>query len=349
MDEIIRAVRNCPSGALSFAFDGHEAREEVDWLSERSATVTVTRDGPYRVTGAIPLFDPSGGQVARNQGASLEHYALCRCGHSQNKPFCSGMHWYIQFHDPVANPTQPPTMYEWCGGLPALVRLTRLFFERYVPEDPLLAPLFADAPPDHPEKVARWLGEVLGGPPRYRDQHGDYEDFLSAHGNRDFSEEARERWVTLMCRSADAAGIPPDPEFRSTFTAYLEWQSRHVAQHSSSGARPAAKLRSPSWNWGPAGAPPPPSELTSSSTNDGLTVPDADEAVRFDAHIRPLFRQLDRQSMAFAFDLWSYDAVKAHAQAILERLQAGTMPCDSPWPEEKTELFQRWMNEGTQP
>ena len=39
----------------------------------------------------------------------------------------------------------------------------------------------------------------------------------------------------------------------------------------------------------------------------------------FAAEIKPLFREEDRKSMDFAFDLWSYDDVKAHADLILER------------------------------
>jgi truncated hemoglobin YjbI len=42
--------------------------------------------------------------------------------------------------------------------------MTRLFHERDVPQDPLLAPLFANMSADHPERVAKWLGEVFGGP-----------------------------------------------------------------------------------------------------------------------------------------------------------------------------------------
>ena len=33
-------------------------------------------------------------------GASREHYTLCRCGASANKPFCDGSHWRIEFRDP---------------------------------------------------------------------------------------------------------------------------------------------------------------------------------------------------------------------------------------------------------
>jgi len=42
--------------------------------------------------------------------------------------------------------------------------MTRLFYEKYVPADPLLAPLFADMSADHPQRVAKWLGEVFCGP-----------------------------------------------------------------------------------------------------------------------------------------------------------------------------------------
>ncbi|MDQ6837771.1 MAG: (4Fe-4S)-binding protein [Actinomycetota bacterium] len=151
-DEIIRAVRDCPSGALSYAVAGREARDDID--RTRQPVIEVTRDGPYRITGSIPLRSAEGGAEPRAQGSSLEHYALCRCGHSQNKPFCSGMHWYVGFADPVADPERTPTLFEWAGGLPALTRMTRLFYEKYVPADPLLAPLFASMSPDHPERVA---------------------------------------------------------------------------------------------------------------------------------------------------------------------------------------------------
>ncbi len=88
-DAIIAQVRQCPSGALSYAIDGVEYRDQ-----DREPTITVSKDGPYRVTGGIELPDEP-----RAEGASTEHYALCRCGGSKNKPFCDGTHWYIKFHD----------------------------------------------------------------------------------------------------------------------------------------------------------------------------------------------------------------------------------------------------------
>ena len=80
-----------------------------------------------------------------------------------------------------------------------------------------------------------------------------------------------------------------------------------------------------------------------------MSLPSADEPVSFAEHIKPLFRQDDRRSMNFAFDLWDYDDVVANDQAILERLEAGTMPCDGAWPAENVAVFRRWVETGTAP
>lgn len=73
----------------------------------------------------------------------------------------------------------------------------------------------------------------------------------------------------------------------------------------------------------------------------------ADDRVSFDVDIKPLFRGMDHESMAWAFDLASYDEVKEKATAILERLREGSMPCDGAWPAEKIAVFQRWVDAGT--
>ena len=50
--------------------------------------------------------------------------------------------------------------------------------------------------------------------------------------------------------------------------------------------------------------------------------------------------------MTFAFDLWSLDDVSQNADAILNRLQEGSMPCDAAWPKEQVEIFERWISAG---
>jgi hypothetical protein len=69
----------------------------------------------------------------------------------------------------------------------------------------------------------------------------------------------------------------------------------------------------------------------------------------FEKDIKPLFRELDRTSMQRAFDLWSYEDVSGHSDAILGVLRAGNMPCDGPWPADRVDVFQSWIDSGKQP
>jgi len=75
-------------------------------------------------------------------------------------------------------------------------------------------------------------------------------------------------------------------------------------------------------------------------------LPHPDEPVSFEKHVKTLFRHRDRQSMTFAFDLWSYEDVKQNAQPILERLHNGSMPCDGGWQKDKVDAFERWVTTG---
>jgi CDGSH-type Zn-finger protein len=91
--------------------------------------IQVTKDGPYVVSGNLPLSEQW--IVTNAGGESLEYregkkfpaqpqYALCRCGHSANKPFCDGSHQKVQFdgtetasHEPYlkqAETIEGPTM-----------------------------------------------------------------------------------------------------------------------------------------------------------------------------------------------------------------------------------------------
>jgi hypothetical protein len=77
--------------------------------------------------------------------------------------------------------------------------------------------------------------------------------------------------------------------------------------------------------------------------------PDPAASPSFASDIKPLFRESDRASMKRAFDLWSYDDVVAHAQAIAARLKDGSMPCDGRWPDDRVALFERWVKDGSAP
>jgi len=93
MQDIINTVRKCPSGALSYSIDGIEYRDPKE---QRDPILTVLKNGPYYITGGIDLI---GENIEFGEGASKEHYTLCRCGTSENKPFCDGTHRTINFKD----------------------------------------------------------------------------------------------------------------------------------------------------------------------------------------------------------------------------------------------------------
>ncbi len=49
--------------------------------------ITPSENGPYLVSGPVKLTDVDGREIPHP-----DQMALCRCGHSNNKPFCDGTH-----------------------------------------------------------------------------------------------------------------------------------------------------------------------------------------------------------------------------------------------------------------
>ncbi len=88
-NEIIATIQKCPSGALSYSVDDIEHRDR-----EGEPTIFVAPNGPYLVSGRPDLIN-----ITQAEGTSKEHFTLCRCGGSKNKPFCDGTHWYNNFSD----------------------------------------------------------------------------------------------------------------------------------------------------------------------------------------------------------------------------------------------------------
>jgi CDGSH-type Zn-finger protein/truncated hemoglobin YjbI len=333
MDEIVRAVRDCPSGALGLALDGRDQRALADWHGRRDQAIEITKDGPYRVTGSIALTGPDGEAVPQGAGASREHYALCRCGHSQNKPFCSGMHWYIGFSHPEVAPGRVPSLFEWAGGLPGLTQLTRRLYEKLIPADPVLAAAFADLPPGYPEREADRIGAAFGGP-------ADGAPWVPTVTG-EFPADQQARWAVLAAQAADEVGLPSDPQFRAALSAFLTWYASGPLVTSS------GQAALPTWGWTAAGPPDTAAAAPAAQPDQPVTLPGPDEPVSFTTHVKPMFRSKDRQSMLFAFDLWSHDDVRTHAGEVLARVANGSMPCDGAWPDEQVQVFRRWTESGT--
>lgn len=147
-----------------------------------------------------------------------------------------------------------PSLYQWAGGLPALERLTRVFYGR-VPRDPLLAPIFAQMDPGHAQHVAEFIAEVFGGPKHYSERRGGHPAMIGKHLGRHLTEAQRQRWVQLLLECADEAGLPSDPEFRSAFVGYIEWGTRLAVLNSADGVPAPGPAPMPQWDWGPVKGP----------------------------------------------------------------------------------------------
>lgn len=88
-DAIVKQIQNCPSGALGYYF---EEGTKTDETQEAEQLVEVIQNGPLMVYGNL--------KVKLSDGSSKMQYkvsAFCRCGQSQNKPFCDGTHKKIDF------------------------------------------------------------------------------------------------------------------------------------------------------------------------------------------------------------------------------------------------------------
>ena len=94
-DRVAEVVERCPTGALGY--------RRLDGAPEEQAAsppaVRAVRDGPLFVRGDVALVDPAGELVRR-----APRMALCRCGATENPPFCDNSHRRVGFSDGAAPP-----------------------------------------------------------------------------------------------------------------------------------------------------------------------------------------------------------------------------------------------------
>ena len=147
-----------------------------------------------------------------------------------------------------------PTLFEWIGGLDTLRALTREFYKR-VKQDAALEPVFRNMDEGHPEHVALFLGEVLGGPALYSEKHGGHPEMIRHHLNRNLNEAQRRRWMGLLQDTYTGMDVPQDPEFMSSLIGYLEWGTRLAVINSQPGAEVFENAPMPKWGWGETGGP----------------------------------------------------------------------------------------------
>ena len=88
--EIAETVLKCPTGALHF--ERHDGGKSEAVPDRNSASIAA--NGPLYFEGNLTLTLPDGSALRETRAA------LCRCGSSQNKPFCDNTHLETKFSDP---------------------------------------------------------------------------------------------------------------------------------------------------------------------------------------------------------------------------------------------------------
>ncbi|WP_439487230.1 (4Fe-4S)-binding protein [Algoriphagus sp.] len=89
-EAIVKQIDACPSGALGYYFAEQQEKTSGNVTSEQ--LVEVIPNGPLMVYGNLQVKLPDD-QIINQSKVS----AFCRCGSSQNKPFCDGSHKKINF------------------------------------------------------------------------------------------------------------------------------------------------------------------------------------------------------------------------------------------------------------
>lgn len=88
-DEIVATIEKCPSGALSYTRTNGPGE-----VPPETTTVVPSPNGPLYVRGRVEVRDAEHELIAAGY-----RMTLCRCGHSQNQPFCDLSHRDVGFTD----------------------------------------------------------------------------------------------------------------------------------------------------------------------------------------------------------------------------------------------------------
>jgi CDGSH iron-sulfur domain-containing protein 3 len=105
VNRLLRRTLNSP--APSTVWHILQAMTDPTESKEPSVTIHVRPSGPLLIEGPVTIVDQHGGVFTPR--ADKPRIALCRCGHSANKPFCDGAHNHCGFEaEELGRPQSPP-------------------------------------------------------------------------------------------------------------------------------------------------------------------------------------------------------------------------------------------------
>lgn len=146
----------------------------------------------------------------------------------------------------------PGTLFERVGGEDGVLALTAALHERCL-ADPVLNHPFSHptVSPDHVERLAAYLTEVMGGPARYAELGADHSSMLALHAGNGDVTELGERFVACFVAAADDAGLPGDYALRAALAAAIAQAVAEVVSYPGPPETVPSGLATP--RWGPDG------------------------------------------------------------------------------------------------
>ena len=142
-----------------------------------------------------------------------------------------------------------PSIYEAVGGDEALLALAEAWHHRCL-ADPAVAHAFhGGVHPQHTERLASYWAEQLGGPSRYTESIGGYPSVIAMHSGNGPHEQMDGRAIAAFVLALDDAGIPTDPELRSTLIAWFGWATARLNHRWESPDEVPADVELPQWDW----------------------------------------------------------------------------------------------------
>jgi hemoglobin len=142
------------------------------------------------------------------------------------------------------------SIYEYAGGEEGIRRIVDIFY-RSIFADPVLQPVFKRPVATHVDHLTAFLSEEFGGPTRYTDDLGGFDNIVAVHRHLQISEEQRQRFIDLFMTAVEKAGFGDDARFMATMRSAVEFGTE-VARVNSN-ARTDADLfplkAIPHWEW----------------------------------------------------------------------------------------------------
>ncbi len=140
------------------------------------------------------------------------------------------------------------SIYDYVGGDDAFLALASALNDRCLADPVLNHPFSHPSHPQHLERLAAYLGEVFGGPPRYS-ALGGHSAMLEQHAGTGADDDYAARFLACFDQAVDDANFPDDSELRRALHDYMAWATGEVNGYSPVGVSAPTGLAMPHWSW----------------------------------------------------------------------------------------------------